>query len=127
MNAEPPVSNVDDGVNEQENKLAVTFKLTPPMSDLLALLLTVPIASQKKISSLPTIKSDPKIAIHRLRTRYLAKHFGADIIKGKRTLGYWIDPEDKRRIWQKVKELYAEASDASRLSLLTEVNAIAAA
>jgi hypothetical protein len=67
------------------------------------------------------IATDAKVAIHRLRDAL--KGHGIEI-KSRRGLGYWLEPEDKERIWEITRKV--TASNDSETVLVDDDNAVAA-
>ena len=84
----------------EDSRLEVAFSLSPAISKLLHCLLKTPNVTPEMITSRLGIATDSKVAIHRLRGAL--KPFGIEV-QGKRGLGYWIEAEDKERIWAMAK------------------------
>lgn len=86
------------GLNDQH--LAVTFRLTPVLSNIMGLMLALPNVTPEMIRQRLEIATDAKVAIHRLRKHLKAysateKLEVAIDIQGKRNLGYWFEPAVK--------------------------------
>jgi DNA-binding response OmpR family regulator len=84
---------------QNDANIAATFKLTPAMSDLLGLLLTLPKVTSDMISQRLEIATDSKVAIYRLR-----KHMQEFDVKihSVRNVGYWLDAEDKKKLRERM-------------------------
>lgn len=98
-----------EGALQQRNKyLAATFKLTPALNKLLGLLLALPNVTSEMIRHRLEIATDAKVIIHRLRLHLNdwtdKRNERRIVIESRRSLGYWIELEDKLRIQQYVAE-----------------------
>jgi hypothetical protein len=98
------IRDLEAALGQKDEGLANTFKLAPKMTDLLGLLLSLPIVTSDQIDRRLGIASDAKVAIHRLR-KELAPWSIA--IFSKRLRGYWLDDETKA----KIKQLISPAQD----------------
>jgi hypothetical protein len=91
--AAPAFPPTGQHVGMDEDELAATFHLTPALSNLLGLLMTV-----------PTVRSRGHYKAPMFRLRKQLR--GWDIkIRSRRYVGYWLDDEDKARIRALVKSL----------------------
>jgi len=71
------------------------FKLSQSQSQLFGLLMAVPNVTSEMVQQRLAIVSDTKVAMHRLRAHL---ELWGIIIQSRRTLGYWLDDETKRRV-----------------------------
>lgn len=93
------VRDLEAALSQNDHSLALAFNLPPRLSDLLGLLLSLPVVSSEMIRQRLEIATDAKVAIHRLR-----KHispYGIEIM-GRRGFGYWISEETKEAIRSRV-------------------------
>lgn len=84
-------------LGQANDNLAVTFRLTPVLNNLLGLLLSLPVVTPEMIRQRLEIAPDAKVAIHRLR-QHLVPWLGEDAIESKRNVGYWLSKETKAKI-----------------------------
>lgn len=89
------VRDLEAALGQNDNTLAVTFRLTPKLSNLLGLLLQLPNVTPEMIQHRLEIASDAKVAMHRLRVHL--KSWGV-VVHSRRHLGYWLDGDTKERI-----------------------------
>jgi hypothetical protein len=96
------IKDLEEALGQNNRDLAVTFHLTPSLNNLMGLLLSVRSINAVMVRQRLEITTDPKVAIWRLRQhldRWADKNNQPRIdIKSKRTLGYWLEPEEKARI-----------------------------
>jgi hypothetical protein len=89
------VRDLELALGQGNDNLAVTFRLTPVLNNLMGLLLTLPTVTPETIRQRLEIAADPKVAIHRLRKHI--EPWGIKI-RSRRNLGYWLEDEDKAKI-----------------------------
>lgn len=96
-------------LGQSDDNLAVTFRLTPVLNNLLGLLLSLPNVTPEMIRQRLEIAPDAKVAIHRLR-----KHLEPwDVtIHSRRNVGYWLEPETKAKIRAMVADVIGPAAAA---------------
>ncbi|MGZ3672901.1 MAG: hypothetical protein ACXVCO_01205 [Ktedonobacterales bacterium] len=92
------IQDLEAALGQKDHTLAITYKLSPTLSDLLGLLISVKVADPAMIQQRLEVVTDAKVAVHRLRKRM--KHFGIEI-HGRRLVGYWLDDETKERLRQR--------------------------
>jgi hypothetical protein len=91
-------------LNQNNLHLAITFGLTPSISNILGLLLALPVVTPKAIQHDLEIATDPKVAIYKLRTILNPWHTRLGLgekdllIHGRRLVGYWLEPAVKEKI-----------------------------
>lgn len=78
------------------DNLGVAFRLSTTLNKLLGCLLATPNVTPDTIVARLKIATDAKVAVHRLRE--VLKPYGITI-QSRRGLGYWLEPEDKEKIW----------------------------
>jgi hypothetical protein len=103
--------------NHQEIQLA--FKLSPAMSNLFGLLLSVPLVTREMVEQgggtdgegrgemveqRLGLAADVKIAMHRLRN-HVRPH--GVVIHSRRTLGYWMENADKAKVHAVLRDRFA--------------------
>ena len=93
------IRDLEAELGQSNENLAVTFRLTPVLNNLLGLLLSLPNVTSEMIRQRLEIATDAKVAIHRLR-RHLEPW--KIVIKSRRSLGYWLEDEDKEKIREAV-------------------------
>ena len=93
------IRDLEAALGQSNENLAVTFRLTPVLNNLLGLLLSLPNVTSEMIRQRLEIATDAKVAIHRLR-RHLEPW--KIEIKSRRSLGYWLEDEDKEKIREAV-------------------------
>lgn len=104
------VRDLESVLNQNNAGISLTFQLTPAIANLLGLLLSLPLVTPEAIQHRLEIATDPKIAIHRLRKRLLVWHLplevkpGAQIVQGRRHVGYWIEPEMKAKMRAQIQK-----------------------
>jgi hypothetical protein len=101
------VRDLELALGQSDDNLAVTFRLTPVLNNLMGLLLALPVVTPEMIRQRLEIAPDAKVAIHRLRS-HLKTWFDTEIIVSKRNVGYWIESADK----VKIKALVAGSAEA---------------
>jgi biotin operon repressor len=89
------VRDLELALGQNDANLAVTFRLTPVLNNLMGLLLALPNVTPEMIRQRLEIAPDAKVAIHRLRKHI--EPWGIEI-KSKRNVGYWIESADKLKI-----------------------------
>ena len=104
------VKDLELTLGQNNDNLAVTFKLTPVLNNLMGLLLSLPNVTPEIIRQRLEIAPDAKVAIHRLR-KHLSP-FGIEI-KSRRNLGYWLEDETKLRVRQMLAEKIRAATPES--------------
>ncbi|MGE0677822.1 hypothetical protein [Pseudolabrys sp.] len=92
---EARIADLEAVLGMHDKSLAATFKLSKSLSDILGLLVSLPAVTPEMINVRLEIATDPKVAIHRLREAL--KPWGVKI-EAKRSLGYFLSPEEKARI-----------------------------
>jgi len=97
------VRDLEAVLNQNNVDIALAFRLTPALANLLGLLLAVPLVTPDAIQHRLEIATDPKVAIHRLRNviKDWAPKLGTGsevLIQGRRHVGYWIEPSIKERM-----------------------------
>lgn len=106
------IRDLEAALGQSNENLAVTFRLTPVLNNLLGLLLSLPNVTSEMIRQRLEIATDAKVAIHRLR-RHLEPW--KIEIKSRRSLGYWLEDEDK----EKIREAVAAKIGTPRPSAIT--------
>jgi hypothetical protein len=101
------VKDLQIALGQSNENLAVTFKLTPVLNNLMGLLLALPNVTPEMIRQRLEIAPDAKVAIHRLR-KHLEPY--SIEIKSRRNLGYWLEDETKLRIRRMLAEKLRAAS-----------------
>jgi hypothetical protein len=103
------VKDLELTLGQNNDSLAVTFKLTPVLNNLMGLLLALPNVTPEIIRQRLEIAHDAKVAIHRLR-----KHLEPFEIRiqSRRNLGYWLEDETKVRIRGLLAEKQSAAAEA---------------
>jgi len=96
------IKDLETTLGLRNEKLTVTFRLTPSQSKLLGLLLVLPHVTPDMVRQRLEIATDPKVAFHRLRQHLLPWDI---FIKSRRNVGYWLEDDMKVR----VKTLLVEA------------------
>lgn len=86
------IRDLELALGQSDDGLVATFRLTPVLNNLLGLILSVPVATPEMIRQRLEIAHDAKVAKHRLK-KALAE-FGIHI-KSRRSVGYWLEDEDK--------------------------------
>jgi hypothetical protein len=89
------IRDLELALGQRDKTLAVTFRLTPALNNLLGLLISVPVVTPEMIRDRLEIANDAKVGIHRLRKQLEPWDIK---IQQKRNLGYWLEDEDKARI-----------------------------
>jgi hypothetical protein len=103
------VKDLQIALGQSNDNLAVTFKLTPVLNNLMGLLLALPNVTPEMIRQRLEIAPDAKVAIHRLRKHL--EPYGIDI-KSRRNLGYWLEDETKLTIRRMLAEKLRAAAGA---------------
>lgn len=95
------VVELETKLNEVDNTdIAFMFSLPPMLEKLFKLLLKQPRVTTEMIVEGLGAEVDAKMTVFRLR-KYLKPH---DIdVKSKRHLGYWIEPAEKERLFEKMR------------------------
>lgn len=98
------VAALESALHQNNLSIAVAFKLTPALSNLLGLLIALPLVTPETIQHKLRLSADPKVAMHRLR-RMMARWWEGPepLIKGRRCVGYWIEPKDKEWLQSKIE------------------------
>jgi len=102
---EARIRDLEGALCQNNLELAVTFQLTPALANILGLLISLPLVSGETIEHRLELSPSPKVAVHRLR-RALSQWQGIlelgdePLIKGRRCVGYWIEPEHKEKLRQ---------------------------
>ena len=86
------VSQLEAALNQKSKRMASAFNLTPSLSDLLGLLLSLPHVNSEVVQDQMGTFTSIKVAMCRLR-KILAPH-GVEI-KSQRFGGYWLTEKDK--------------------------------
>jgi hypothetical protein len=102
------IRDLELALGQGNTNLAVTFRLTPVLNNLMGLLLALPVVTPEMIRQRLDIAPDAKVAVHRLRT-HMKPWLGEEFIKSKRNVGYWIEGVDK----SKVKAMLVANTDAA--------------
>lgn len=102
----PTTNEVPERDESHERILAVAFNLSPSQAAVLSCILRSVAVTTEQLTEYAGTKSHVKIAVSRARSRL--KDFGFDIVS-KSNVGYWIEPEDKRGIEEKLREYYDAA------------------
>jgi biotin operon repressor len=97
-------------LGQGDDNLAVTFRLTPVLNNLLGLLLSLPVVTPEMIRQRLEIAPDAKVAVHRLRKHL--EPWGL-AIESKRNVGYWLEHDAKT----KIRELMADTLSGNLPSL----------
>jgi hypothetical protein len=104
------VKDLEGALGQNNENLAVTFKLTPVLNNLMGLLLQLPNVTPEMIRQRLEIAPDAKVAVHRLRKHL--KPYGIDIIN-RRNIGYWIEDDTKLRIRKMLAEKLRATSEGN--------------
>lgn len=99
------VRDLEAVLGQSQEGITATFRLTPVLSNLFGLLLSLPNVTSEMIRQRLEIATDAKVAIHRLRTHL--KPWGIKV-HSRRNVGYWFDDEAKK----KIRALIAPNEDA---------------
>lgn len=91
------IRDLELALGQGNTNLAVTFRLTPVLNNLMGLLLALPVVTPEMIRQRLDIAPDAKVAIHRLRS-HMEPFLGEDFIKSKRNVGYWVEAVDKVKV-----------------------------
>ena len=105
------VKDLEGALGQNNEILAVTFKLTPVLNNLMGLLLALPNVTPEMIRQRLEIASDAKVGMHRLRKHL--EPFGVAIVS-RRNLGYWLEDETKLHVRKLVAEKQRAISEANR-------------
>jgi hypothetical protein len=89
------IRDLELALGQGNANLAVTFRLTPVLNNLMGLLVAMPVVTPEMICQRLGIAPDAKVAVFRLR-EHIAP-WGLTI-HSKRNVGYWIDSADKMKI-----------------------------
>jgi hypothetical protein len=87
-------------IENDKTDLAVVFSLPPVLEKLFRMLLQHPRVASETLAERLNINGEAKTAVFRLR-KYLSQ-YNVDI-KSRRHFGYWIEPEDKKRLLEVMK------------------------
>lgn len=87
--------DLEAALNLQNPYIPIVFQLSPSLSALLGLLLSVPYASSEMISHRLELADNVRMAVRRLREK--VEPFGI-VVHSRRTLGYWLDTGTKEKI-----------------------------
>lgn len=101
--------------------LQMAFKLTPALAELLMLLLTKKLVTLKEAEA---VYKGCKTAVYRLRQRLNLPDLHD--ITVCRNVGYWIDPETKKFILDRVRARFGEQDPRQAPSAVDASNDIAA-
>jgi hypothetical protein len=98
------IRDLELALGQRDDSLRATFQLTPVLSNLMGLLMNVPVVTPEMIRQRLEIAPDAKVAAHRLR-----KHLEPWEIKiqSRRNVGYWIEDEDKLRVRELIRQKMA--------------------
>jgi hypothetical protein len=94
------IRDLEATIKQNDTTLASTFRLTPQLSNLLGLLLSLPVVDSELVRQRLEVSCDAKVAKHRLKQAL--RPYGIEI-HGKRGLGYWLTDADKAKIKALVK------------------------
>jgi hypothetical protein len=114
------IRDLEAALNQNNLDVAVAFQLTPALANLLGLLLSLPLVSADTIRHRLEIVTDPKVAIHRLRKALarwnstLGLPDGDSLVKGRRHVGYWIEPEHKELLKSRIASV--KSDDTQRVT-----------
>lgn len=89
------VRDLELALGQGNENLAVTFRLTPVLNNLMGLVLSQRIVTPEMIRQRLEIAPDAKVAICRLRKAI--EPWGLEI-KSRRNVGYWFEDEAKAKI-----------------------------
>lgn len=89
------VEQLEAALNQNSKQLAALFRLTPALSNLLGLLMSLPYVDAETVEKQVGLFTNLKVAICRLR-KELEPH--GITIKSRRFSGYWLEESDKQRI-----------------------------
>lgn len=89
------IRDLETALGQNDQTLAVRFRLTPALANLFGLLLALPNVTSEMIRQRLEIATDAKVAVHRLRTHL--KEWNIKVTS-KRNLGYWFDDDTKALI-----------------------------
>lgn len=97
------IKDLEAMLGQNDLKLASTFQLSARLSDLLGLLMSIPVATESMVQDRLGF-ADARVAIHRLRKRLLAFHYSVglepeeEIIETRYGLGWAIDDDMKQKL-----------------------------
>lgn len=77
-----------------------TFRLSDVLAQLLRLLLTETRVTQQMIEHDYRLSTDAKVAIHRLRRRLKPHNIRIETLRGD---GYWLEPQMKQQIENRIR------------------------
>jgi hypothetical protein len=120
------VRDLELALGQSDDNLAVTFRLTPVLNNLMGLLLALPNVTPEMIRQRLEIAPDAKVAIHRLRN-HLKPWFSEEVIHSKRNVGYWIENVDKVKIKAMVAGIAAETEAPAAAKAISDIGDIAQA
>lgn len=103
------IRDLEAALKQKDRTLAVTFRLTPTLSDLFGLLVSLPNVTVEMMTQRLGITSEPKVAVSRLREKL--KPWGVKIYNA-RHVGYWLAEEDKARVKQILTQGLEVSDDA---------------
>jgi hypothetical protein len=89
------IRELEDALGQHNKSLAVTFKLSKGLGNLLGVLMAQHSVTAQTIHQQLEIATDAKVAIHRLR--HQMKPYGIEI-NARRGIGYWLDEATKARV-----------------------------
>jgi len=98
------IRELEDVLSHSNRAITATFRLPPALSQLMGLLLSLPHVNRKIITEQLGVASVAKVAIWRLREEL--KPFNIEI-HSKRSLGWWIEEDDKRRAQELIEATIA--------------------
>jgi hypothetical protein len=102
------IRDLELALGQGNANLAITFRLTPVLNNLMGLLVAMPVVTPEMICQRLGIAPDAKVALFRLR-----KHIAPweITIHSKRNVGYWIDSTDKAKVKRMLAGTVEETAD----------------
>jgi hypothetical protein len=94
------IEDLEHALHQKELTIATAYHLPPNMSNLLGLLLALPVVNTEMICQRLHIATDAKVAIYRLRKEL--RPYGIDVLS-RRGYGYWLDETAKETIRGRLK------------------------
>lgn len=89
------IRDLEGALHQEDRNLAIAFRLTPALNNLLGLLMSLPVVTPAVIELRLEVVTNARVSMHRLRQ--CLEPFGVKVMS-RRTLGYWLDAETKARI-----------------------------
>lgn len=101
------VANLEAALGLRNETLKATFKLTPAMNGLLALLVELPFVSDDVIRDRLCLAADSKVLVYRLRRALDGQNIE---IFSRRGIGWFLDEATRKRLQAVTSEATAKAA-----------------